>query len=78
MPQLSAEARNLNWFVSNFAKSTPGVAHAVVVSTDGLLLAASQRLERERADQLAVIASGLASLAIGGAVKETVVDMEQG
>jgi uncharacterized protein len=61
-----------------FAKSTPGVAHAVVVSTDGLLLAASQRLERERADQLAVIAFGLASLAIGGAVKETVVDMEQG
>jgi uncharacterized protein len=85
MPQLSAEARNLNWFVSNFAKSTPGVAHAVVVSTDGLLIAASERLERERADQLAVIASGLASLAIGaahhlggGAVKETVVDMEQG
>jgi predicted regulator of Ras-like GTPase activity (Roadblock/LC7/MglB family) len=85
MPQLSAEARNLNWFVSNFARSTPGVAHAVVVSTDGLLIAASERLERERADQLAVIASGLASLALGaayhlggGTVKETVVDMEQG
>jgi predicted regulator of Ras-like GTPase activity (Roadblock/LC7/MglB family) len=85
MPQLSAEARNLNWFVSNFAKSTPGVAHAVVVSSDGLLIAASARLDRERADQLAVIASGLTSLAAGaarhfggGSVKETVVDMEGG
>jgi predicted regulator of Ras-like GTPase activity (Roadblock/LC7/MglB family) len=85
MPQLSAEARNLNWFVSNFAKSTPGVAHAVVVSSDGLLIAASERLGRERSDQLAAIASGLASLAAaaaerfdGGVIKETVVDMEEG
>ena len=85
MSQLSAEARNLNWFVSNFARSTPGVAHAAVVSSDGLLIAASERLDRERADQLAVITSGLASLAAGaaapldgGAVKETVVDMDQG
>ena len=85
MSQLSAEARNLNWFVSNFARSTPGVAHAAVVSSDGLLIAASERLDRERADQLAVITSGLASLAAGaathlngGTVKETVVDMDQG
>jgi uncharacterized protein len=85
MSQLSAEARNLNWFVSNFARSTPGVAHAAVVTSDGLLIAASERLDRERADQLAVITSGLASLAAGaathldgGAVKETVVDMDEG
>ncbi len=85
MSQLSAEARNLNWFVSNFAKSTPGVAHAAVVTSDGLLIAASERLDRERADQLAVITSGLASLAAGaathlggGTVKETVVDMDEG
>jgi len=30
MPPLSAEARNLNWLLSNFAKSIPGVAHAIV------------------------------------------------
>jgi predicted regulator of Ras-like GTPase activity (Roadblock/LC7/MglB family) len=85
MSQLSAEARNLNWFVSNFARSTPGVAHAAVVTSDGLLIAASERLDRERADQLAAITSGLVSLAAGaathlngGAVKETVVDMDEG
>jgi predicted regulator of Ras-like GTPase activity (Roadblock/LC7/MglB family) len=34
--QLSTDARNLNWLVANFAKATPGVAHAMVVSADGL------------------------------------------
>jgi len=36
MPELSAEARNLNWLVANFSKGTPGVAHAIVLSADGL------------------------------------------
>ena len=85
MPQLSAEARDLNWLIGNFANKTPSVAHAMVVSADGLPVSVSDRLDRPMADQLAAIASGLASLALGaahhlggGAVKETVVDMEQG
>jgi uncharacterized protein len=85
MTQLSADARNLNWLVGNFAKATPGVAHAMVVSADGLPVAFSTRLDRQRADQLAAIASGLASLTIGasrcfggGLVKQTVVEMEGG
>jgi uncharacterized protein len=65
MAQLSSEARNLNWLVANFAKATPGVAHAMVVSADGLPVAVSERLDRPRADQLAAIASGLASLTQG-------------
>ena len=83
--QLSADARNLNWLVANFAKATPGVAHAMVVSADGLPVAVSDRLDRPRADQLAAIASGLASLTIGasrcfggGLVKQCVVEMEGG
>jgi hypothetical protein len=36
MPQLSTEARDFSWLVGNFAKRTPGVAHAMVVSADGL------------------------------------------
>jgi hypothetical protein len=36
-------ARNLNWLVANFAKATPGVAHAMVVSADGLPVAVSER-----------------------------------
>jgi predicted regulator of Ras-like GTPase activity (Roadblock/LC7/MglB family) len=84
MPQLSADARDLNWLI-NFAKRTPGVAHALVVSADGLPIAVSQRLDRPMADQLATIASGVASLSQGaarsfdaGTVKQTVVEMERG
>jgi uncharacterized protein len=85
MPGLSSDARNLNWLVANFAKATPGVAHAMVVSADGLPVAVSERLDRARADQLAAIASGLASLTQGasrcfdgGQVKHTVVEMDRG
>src|SRR5918992_2036456 len=85
MADLSSEARNLNWLVANFAKSTPGVAHAMVVSADGLPVAVSERLDRPKADQLAAIASGLASLTQGGAdliegglVNQTVVEMDRG
>jgi uncharacterized protein len=85
MTQLSREAQNLNWLVSNFARSVPGVAHAIVLSADGLLMAVSERLDRARADQLAAVASGLASLTQGAArifgggnVTQTVVEMEKG
>jgi len=62
MPQLSTKANDLNWLLGNFAQRTPGVAHAMVVSADGLPVAVSERLDRPKADQLAAIASGLASL----------------
>jgi predicted regulator of Ras-like GTPase activity (Roadblock/LC7/MglB family) len=85
MSQLSSDARNLHWLVGNFAKATPGVAHAMVLSADGLPVAISERLDRARADQLAAIGSGLASLTIGasrcfdgGLVKQCVVEMEGG
>jgi uncharacterized protein len=85
MPQFSTEASDFNWLVGNFANRTPGVAHALVVSADGLPVAVSQRLDRPKADQLAAIASGLASLTQGGArcmegglVKQTVVEMNRG
>ena len=54
---------SLDWLVSKFAREVPGVAHALLVSVDGLPIAASEQLPRERADQLAAVASGLASLA---------------
>ena len=85
MRHLSKEAQNLNWLVSNFARSVPGAAHAIVLSADGLLMAVSERLDRARADQLAAVASGLASLTQGaakifggGQVTQTVVEMEKG
>lgn len=73
------------WLVTDFTERVDGVAHAVVVSSDGLLLTASARLPEDRADQLAAVASGLISLAQGaarcfdaGAVKETIIEMDRG
>jgi uncharacterized protein len=85
MAELSREAQNVSWLVSNFARRVPGIAHAIVVSSDGLLMAVSDRLDRARADQLAAVASGLSSLTqgasrcfTGGTVNQTVVEMEKG
>ena len=77
--------RSLDWLVSTFARDVPGVSHAVLVSADGLLVAASEHLPVERADQLAAVSSGLASLSTGaaqlfegGRVLQSVVEMENG
>jgi uncharacterized protein len=83
--EISKDAQSLNWLVESFVRNTAGVAHAAVVSTDGLLVAVSDRLDRARADQLAAIASGVESLTQGasrlfqaGSVNQTVVEMEKG
>src|ERR687898_588261 len=77
--------QDLGWLLSNFAERVPGVAHAVAVSADGLLLAASDDLASDRADQLAAVACGLVSLADGAAhcfdagnVNETILEMDGG
>jgi hypothetical protein len=71
--------------LTNFVDNVPGVSHAVVVSSDGLLLTSSDGLPRDRADQLAAVASGMASLTRGaarvfgaGEVLQTVVEMQLG
>lgn len=73
------------WLVNSFADNVPGVAHAIVVSVDGLLLTASQRLPIDRAEQMSAIAAGLVSLNLGAArllgadeVVRAVVEMDQG
>jgi hypothetical protein len=84
MTSSQAQGR-FGWMVNDFTERVPGVAHAIAVSADGLLLASSTRLPGDRADQLAAVASGLGSLTHGaarcfeaGAVRETVVEMERG
>lgn len=85
MTSPQAQPHQFGWLVNDFAERVPGVAHAVVVSADGLLLTASARLPIDRADQLAAVASGLVSLTQGaarcfeaGGVKETIVEMDGG
>ena len=54
--------RDLDWLVTDFTRRVPDVAHAVVVSADGVLLARSQDLPVAFAEQFALITCGLASL----------------
>jgi len=82
---LTSSAQDLNWLITSFVGRVPAVAHAIVVSADGLPLAFSDGFPVDRADQLAAVASGLASLTQGaarvfeaGAVLQTVVEMEGG
>ena len=79
------DLRQLDWLVSRFVDEVPDAAHAILVSADGLLMAASSSIPGERAEQVAAVSSGVASLAVGaarlfegGAVLQTVVEMEHG
>lgn len=85
MRDMSMEAQQFNWLLSQFAVNTPGVVHAIAVSSDGLLIAMSQQLERSGADRLSAIASAFISLANGtstvydlGATNKVVVDLDKG
>jgi predicted regulator of Ras-like GTPase activity (Roadblock/LC7/MglB family) len=75
----------LDWLINSFVDRIPGVRSALVVTTDGLVLAHSHRLTRDTADQLAAVTSGLASLTAGaarcldaGAVQQVIVELDQG
>lgn len=85
MEQASRQAQDLSWLITDFTERVPGVTHAVVVSSDGLLLVASEDLPRDHADQLAAVTSGLMSITSGAArlfdddvVRQTVVEMGRG
>jgi uncharacterized protein len=82
---LARSAQDLNWLVTNFVERVPAVAHAIVVSSDGLPMAHSEGFPSDRIDQLAAVTSGLTSLTQGasrvfegGTVTQTVVDMQRG
>jgi len=62
-----AYRQDLNWLVTDFTMRVTDVAHAAVVSADGVPLALSEYIPREFVEQLAAITSGLASLMLGAA-----------
>lgn len=62
---VSQQARNVRWLLAEFFDGVPGVEDVVVVSADGLLLAATERTTR--AEELSAIVSGLVSLGGGAA-----------
>jgi len=64
----NSQPLSLNWLVNDFAERVPEVVHALAVSADGLVVAASDHLSEEQSDQLAAVAAGLVSL-LGGAAR---------
>lgn len=62
-----AYRQDLNWLVSDFTARVPDVAHAAVISADGVPLSLSDEIPPYFAEQLAAITSGLASLMQGAA-----------
>jgi predicted regulator of Ras-like GTPase activity (Roadblock/LC7/MglB family) len=79
------EAPDLGTMITAFAERVPAVAHAAIVSSDGLPLACSRGFPADLADQLAAITSGVCSLVQGaarifegGPVVQTVVVMDRG
>jgi predicted regulator of Ras-like GTPase activity (Roadblock/LC7/MglB family) len=82
---MNQAAVNLNWLVGRFVQQVTSVRQAVVVSSDGLPLAVSDGVDRETAERLSAVASGMIGLAYGsagrfgaGAVSNVIVEMERG
>jgi predicted regulator of Ras-like GTPase activity (Roadblock/LC7/MglB family) len=61
------DSREFSWMLANFVDQTAGVAGAVAVSSDGLLMSMSSSLTRSAAEPVAAIISGLTSLGQGAA-----------
>ena len=73
----------LDWLLDDLVARVTEVTKAVILSRDGLAIGASSTLTREDAEYLCAAAAGFQSLARGtsqhfggGAVRQTVVEME--
>jgi len=82
---VSSGVANLNWLIGRFAANVPSIRQAVVVSSDGLAMATSSGTDREAADRLSAVASGMIGLAYGsagrfgaGSVCNVIVEMTEG
>jgi hypothetical protein len=82
---MSDAASNLNWLLERLCTTVPAIRQAIVVSSDGFALARSKDVDRETADRLAAVSSGMIGLAYGsagrfgaGPVSNVIVEMERG
>ena len=62
-----AYREDLNWLVTDFTTRVHDIAHAMVVSADGVPLALSAGIPQQAVEQFAAITSGLTSLCVGAA-----------
>ncbi|WP_285762096.1 roadblock/LC7 domain-containing protein, partial [Nocardiopsis ansamitocini] len=75
--------RDLDWLLDELVERAVGAKCAIVLSADGLLIGKSTELTTEDAEHLSAVASAFQSLARGtgrqfngGAVRQTVVEMD--
>ncbi len=76
-------AGDLSWLLDDLVARVSQVDKALILSRDGLPIGASRELTREDAEHLSAVAAGFQSLARGagqhfggGAVRQTIVEME--
>jgi uncharacterized protein len=70
-------SQDFAWLINGFVRRVHGVTHALVLSSDGFPLIASESMETDSAEQLAAISSGLLSLAGNAAALFDKGDCEQ-
>jgi predicted regulator of Ras-like GTPase activity (Roadblock/LC7/MglB family) len=73
----------LNWLLDNLVNRVEHVRQAIILTSDGLVVASSQGLTRDDGEHLSALAAGLQSLARGtgrqfhgGEVRQTIIEME--
>jgi predicted regulator of Ras-like GTPase activity (Roadblock/LC7/MglB family) len=74
----------LSWLLDKLVSQVEHVNQALILSRDGLVVAASRDLSREDGEHLSALAAGVQSLARGtgrqfdgGEVRQTVIEMER-
>ncbi len=81
---MTSTGQQLSWLLDDLAARVDDIQQAVILSRDGLAIAASQSLSREDAEHLSALAAGVQSLARGagehfclGEVRQTIIELEQ-
>jgi len=85
MTEDGTPARDLAWLLDDLADRVADFRQAVILSRDGLPIAASKDLLRDDAEHLSAVAAAVQSLAAGtgehfsaGGVRQTIIELEQG
>lgn len=82
---MDGEDQGLGWLITDFKNRVVDVAHAIVVSADGMPLAVADSMPPDAVGKLCAIISGIVGLADGaarifdgGSVAQSLVEMDRG
>lgn len=76
-PSAAGSGAHLGWLLDDLADRVEHLRQAVILSRDGLAVAASKSLDREDAEHLSALAAGVQSLARGAGVHFAAGDVQQ-